>query len=85
MCDKSTNTENNKTCLICWDYITADKWVMCVRCKILLHNECFEKDRQIHNRNHCLCPHCQRVGSLGALNASLELAMRGKDAINIDL
>ena len=69
-CSTTENLLENK-CIICWDQITCDTWAMCVQCKILLHCECETTYRTINNRNYCLCPHCQRVGSLGTIYKGL--------------
>jgi len=58
---------NDKQCLICWRNIQSNKWVMCVFCNILLHDECFSQDQKINNRTYCLCPHCRKVGTLGCM------------------
>jgi len=61
-----TEIEDNK-CLICWDSITCNTWARCFGCNILLHDKCETIYRTINNRNHCLCPHCHRVGTLGRI------------------
>ena len=58
---------NDNECIICWDKIEDNRWVKCVRCHITLHTLCCDTEQKINNRNHCLCPHCRRVGSLGTM------------------
>ena len=68
---ETTNTNSSiitdKKCLICWDIIVCDTWAKCHICDILLHDKCEEKYRTINKRNHCQCPHCQDVGTLGRM------------------
>lgn len=64
-------TKIDSKCLICWDEITCDTWARCMRCNILLHDNCETTYRTINNRNYCQCPHCQRVGTLGQIYKSM--------------
>lgn len=60
-----TNVEN-QSCFICNDKIGNQKWCKCVRCHIILHNNCEKKDRG--ERNFCKCPNSKckiRIGSIG--------------------
>lgn len=59
---------NTNECLICWDKIITKKFTKCVRCNIVLHDECERTYRTIQNYNYCKCPHCRRIGSLGRLH-----------------
>jgi hypothetical protein len=67
--------DSNRDCIICLETIKsieADTWVQCVRCYIGLHECCWKKYQTITLKNggYCLCPHCQRVGSLGCMYKS---------------
>jgi hypothetical protein len=54
-----------KSCYICNKNISDTSYVICVRCKIRLHDNC----QEIHcaNDNYCVCPKCQQIGSLGSV------------------
>jgi hypothetical protein len=56
-----------KSCYYCKQKITVNNYVICVRCKIKLHDECETKCTA--DRSHCLCPNpaCKKVGSLGSI------------------
>jgi hypothetical protein len=60
---------NNHTneCLICWDKIITNNFTKCLRCNIVLHDDCEETYRNVQNYYYCKCPHCQRIGSLGSI------------------
>lgn len=61
------STKCAKSCYICNKNISDNSYVICVRCKIRLHDNC----QEIHNnnKNYCICPNpaCQKVGSLGSI------------------
>ena len=57
-------------CLICLENISSQRFVQCIICKILLHTECESMSRLVTNRQFCLCPHCQQVGTLGGVSST---------------
>lgn len=59
-----TGTPANQSCFLCSKNITEIKYIKCVRCNILLHNDC-EKD--FSNACYTICPKCDRCGSLGQI------------------
>ena len=56
---------SNKTCFECKKKVQQSELVTCVRCNIILHNECEKNIRG--DKGYCECPNpnCKRVGSLG--------------------
>jgi len=60
-----TGKHFEKSCYICNKNIDNESYVICVTCKIKLHNDCEEKYRDA--RSYCLCPKCQKIGSLGTI------------------
>jgi hypothetical protein len=52
-------------CFICWEKLDVKKHVKCVRCNISLHKTCESTYR--NEKGYTKCPHCQRIGVLGAL------------------
>jgi len=66
-CNRKIDVENE--CLICLKHIDKkDLVIKCVRCGILLHNDCEEIYR--NERDFTKCPGCKRIGSLGIINNS---------------
>jgi hypothetical protein len=61
------NNKNNKQCFKCSKIIDDRTYIICVRCKIALHNECEES---YGHKYYTHCPHCDRCGSLGTLHAN---------------
>ena len=57
---------NNKKCYTCSKIIDDKTYIICVRCKIALHNDC---EASYGNKYNTMCPHCQRSGSLGTMYA----------------
>ena len=69
-------SNNNKTdatlstkdvrCFICWEEEENPNTicVICLGCDIVMHGECENKLREMNARHYCLCPHCQRIGTL---------------------
>jgi hypothetical protein len=62
----SSSNKNNKKCFKCSKIIDAKTYIICVRCKIALHNECEE---YYGHKYYTQCPRCDRYGSLGTLHA----------------
>ena len=60
----NTNTHSDN-CLVCWEIIQKHNLVSCSRCNIQMHDFCYVNYNKIKNYNYCICPHCQRVGTLG--------------------
>jgi excinuclease UvrABC ATPase subunit len=61
--NNTNNNTNDKNCLICWEETQKHNLVECHRCHIKLHDYCH--DTYSANRGYTVCPHCQRVGTLG--------------------
>lgn len=64
----STNnnpTDNYDNCIVCWDKIKRKHLITCIRCNVQMHNFCYEHFSKIKKYNVCVCPHCQRIGTLG--------------------
>ena len=53
------------TCFLCSNQITENKYIKCVRCNILLHDDC---EKQFSNTCYTICPRCDRCGSLGQID-----------------
>ena len=58
------NINEFKTCLICWENISTQKWSKCIRCTIIMHDLCEEIYRG--EKRYCECPHCRRIGPIGS-------------------
>jgi hypothetical protein len=58
--------EKNKhrTCYSCSKKIDDISFIICVRCKIALHNDCEES---YGNKYYTVCPGCDKRGSLGTM------------------
>jgi hypothetical protein len=65
MC-RNTNVTNNKKCYTCSKSIDDKTYIICVRCKIALHNDC---EVSYGNKYFTVCPQCDRCGSLGTIHA----------------
>lgn len=61
----SDNTNKIKICYECSKKIEEGSFIICVRCKILLHDKCEEIFR--NNQTYTTCPRCDRCGSLGTV------------------
>jgi hypothetical protein len=59
---KKSTIKPEYKCLICWENIKQNKFVVCNQCNITMHRGC-EKIYRYKKRCN-LCPHCQRKGSL---------------------
>jgi hypothetical protein len=57
---------NKKACFKCSKKITDATYIICVRCKIALHNNCEET---YGNKYWTVCPRCDRCGSLGTMHS----------------
>lgn len=57
-----SNLEKKSECLICLEQISSRNCVKCIRCKILLHNDCEKTYR--NEKGYCKCPHCQQIGTI---------------------
>ena len=55
-----------KHCFICNKQIGTTDITKCVRCNILLHDNCEIIYR--NTRDYCKCPNCQKIGSLGKIS-----------------
>jgi hypothetical protein len=62
----NTNVKNNKQCFKCSKIIDDKTYIICVRCKISLHNECEES---YGHKYYTHCPRCDRYGSLGTIHS----------------
>jgi len=65
----NTNTNNNtiseyNACLVCWKRIQKPSLVSCSKCNIQMHDFCYANYNKIKNYKFCICPNCQRVGTL---------------------
>jgi hypothetical protein len=60
----SNNDIVNKKCFKCSKKITDNTYIICVRCKINLHNNCEES---YGHKYFTTCPRCDRCGSLGTM------------------
>lgn len=62
------NNEKNKhrICYTCLKKIDDKTYVICVRCKIALHNHC---EASYGHKYYTVCPRCDRGGSLGTMHA----------------
>ena len=58
------NNNNNKKCYTCSKLIEDKTYIICVRCKIALHNDC---EASYGNKYSTVCPRCDRCGSLGTM------------------
>ena len=55
-----------KLCFYCeenFSNLELSTKVSCIRCKIDMHKECYEKNKD-KSLNHTICPNCNNVGSL---------------------
>jgi hypothetical protein len=55
-----------KKCYKCLQKIDDATYIICVRCKIALHNSCEET---YGHKYYTICPRCDRGGSLGTMYA----------------
>lgn len=46
--------------------IDENNYIICVRCKIALHNNC---EASYGNKYYTMCPRCERYGSLGTIQS----------------
>ena len=62
------NNEKNKhrICYTCLKIIDDKTYIICVRCKIALHNDC---ETSYGHKYYTVCPRCDRGGSLGTMYA----------------
>jgi hypothetical protein len=68
-CNNQSN--KNRTCYCCSKLIEDKTYIICVRCKIALHNDCEESYRCSSNIQYStVCPRCDRCGSLGTMYVS---------------
>ncbi len=58
-------------CLICWENIDKKNLLLCTRCNIQMHDNCFKNFSSIKNIDYCFCPHCQRIGTIGKVGQEL--------------
>jgi hypothetical protein len=65
----TSNIKPNKhrICYICTKNINDNVFVICVRCKISLHNNC---EASYGNKYCTTCPRCERYGSLGTIGSN---------------
>jgi uncharacterized paraquat-inducible protein A len=56
------SNNNNKICFKCSKIIEDKTYIICVRCKIALHETC---EKTYGFNYYTVCPHCDRCGSLG--------------------
>ena len=54
---------DNNNCLICFENVTMQQCVICIRCNIVLHKTCEKQWRG--EKGHTKCPHCQKIGVMG--------------------
>jgi hypothetical protein len=59
------NVKNNKICYKCLKIIDDKTYIICVRCKIALHNDC---EASYGHKYYSVCPRCDRCGSLGTMH-----------------
>ena len=57
--------KNDKKCFTCSKMIHDKTYIICVRCKIALHNDC---ESSYGHKYYTICPRCDRGGSLGKLH-----------------
>ena len=60
--DNGKNINNTKICYKCSKKINESRYVICVRCKISLHEIC---EALYGHKYWTICPRCDRCGSLG--------------------
>jgi hypothetical protein len=63
----NTNTNTNKDgdiCLVCWEKIHKRHILICNKCNIQMHLSCYKNYNIINKHTLCICPHCQRIGTL---------------------
>ena len=65
--ENNKSNKNINTCLICLENINTQKFSICIRCNIILHNLCEEKYRD--KKNYTECPHCRRIGTIGTIGS----------------
>lgn len=58
---------NTPECFICSKKINTPPYITCVRCNIALHEDCEQSFRKSKGDNWCICPRCDRCGSLGII------------------
>ena len=63
--DNGNNIKNTKICYKCSNIINESSYVICVRCKIALHDSC---EASYGNKYWTICPRCDRCGSLGTIH-----------------
>jgi len=62
------NEQNkHRICYSCSKKIDDRSFIICVRCKIALHNYCEES---YGYKYYTVCPRCDRCGSLGTMYAN---------------
>jgi len=61
------NSNKHRICYCCLKKIDDKTFIICVRCKIALHNNCEES---YGNKYNTMCPRCERCGSLGTMYAN---------------
>jgi len=53
-----------KKCYVCKSVVyKGEKRVQCVRCKIYMHQDCYDRNKS--TQNYTKCNACQRVGTIG--------------------
>jgi hypothetical protein len=60
------NSNKDRICYTCSKKIDENSFIICVRCKIALHNNC---ETSYGNKYFTVCPRCNRCGSLGKLQS----------------
>lgn len=64
-CTATYTDKPSNHCFLCSQQITEKTHIKCVRCNILLHNDC----EKLHsNTCYTICPKCDRCGSLGQIS-----------------
>ena len=59
MCNKQSTT-----CTICAKKVDSEISVLCIRCNIVMHTECYDANKNPNN-GYTTCPNCNKVGVLG--------------------
>jgi len=62
----SSSNKNNKKCFKCSKIIDDKTYIICVRCKIALHENC---EKSYGHNYFTVCPRCDSCGSLGTMHA----------------
>ena len=60
------NSNKDRICYTCSKNIDDKTYIICVRCKIALHNDC---EASYGNKYFTVCPRCDRCGSLGTMHS----------------